>query len=282
MDKIQDYRLGEGKGLNRYVVATCGCWGEFRRGIFYKKPIRYIRDQIMYHRIIKNLDRFVYQETENLSNVNFYRDDFYDESNRRLVQLCKDGNSEAIQAWYMQKENDTYYFDEYLSNRMSLRIIAKYIKRKEKSIRILDVACGHAEIDIFLTKIGYKCSAVDMNEERILYGKKYLDDIRCENIENMTFEKSSFDCVICCEVLEHVINLDKALSSIYLVLRDKGELLLTVPNGYMIEDSGHVRIFTEQKLVDCLINKGFWIRFLGKAPYLNHERNNDLLCIARK
>ena len=50
-----------------------------------------------------------------------------------------------------------------------------------------------------------------------------------QDIEQMTFEDSSFDTVICLEVLEHVANPFQAVKEIKRVLRPGGYLILTVP-----------------------------------------------------
>ncbi|MBK8163341.1 MAG: class I SAM-dependent methyltransferase [Gammaproteobacteria bacterium] len=50
-----------------------------------------------------------------------------------------------------------------------------------------------------------------------------------QDIEMMTFDDSSFDAVICLEVLEHVANPFQAVHEIKRVLINGGKLLLTVP-----------------------------------------------------
>jgi SAM-dependent methyltransferase len=59
-----------------------------------------------------------------------------------------------------------------------------------------------------------------------------------QNIEEMTFDNSSFDAVICLEVLEHVINPFQAVKQIKRVLRQGGKILLTVPFLYGYHGKG--------------------------------------------
>ena len=57
----------------------------------------------------------------------------------------------------------------------------------------------------------------------------FIDGVRCESLERLTYEDSSFDLVISSETLEHVPDLDAALAEIRRVLRPGGRHLFTVP-----------------------------------------------------
>jgi SAM-dependent methyltransferase len=78
--------------------------------------------------------------------------------------------------------------------------------------------------------------------ESLFQGKSYLavgympemkfNEYNCDghqDIQSMTFEDSSFDAVLCIEVLEHVMDPVAASRELYRVLRTNGRLLLTVP-----------------------------------------------------
>jgi SAM-dependent methyltransferase len=55
------------------------------------------------------------------------------------------------------------------------------------------------------------------------------DGVRNEDVTRLTFEGASFDAVLCCDVLEHVPEHERALCELRRVLRPGGALLLTVP-----------------------------------------------------
>jgi len=57
----------------------------------------------------------------------------------------------------------------------------------------------------------------------------YLDGIRCENIEKMTFHDQCFDVVITQDVMEHVLNPQKAFAEIARILKPGGIHIFTVP-----------------------------------------------------
>lgn len=62
-------------------------------------------------------------------------------------------------------------------------------------------------------------------------GKEY-DDVRCENLESLTFENESFDLFITQDVMEHVFKPDKAFNEVARVLKPNGMYIFTVPYSH--------------------------------------------------
>ncbi|HFR4157421.1 class I SAM-dependent methyltransferase [Bacillus cereus] len=58
---------------------------------------------------------------------------------------------------------------------------------------------------------------------------QYFQGIRCENLEDMTFEDESFDLFITQDVFEHVMTPNKAFKEIERVLKPGGAHVFTVP-----------------------------------------------------
>jgi SAM-dependent methyltransferase len=57
----------------------------------------------------------------------------------------------------------------------------------------------------------------------------FKDDIRCENLEELTFSDNTFDIFVSQEVMEHVFNPDKAFFEIARVLKPGGIHVFTTP-----------------------------------------------------
>lgn len=60
-------------------------------------------------------------------------------------------------------------------------------------------------------------------------GGEFKNGIRCENLEKMTFEDSSFDLIITQDVFEHIMNPAAALREISRVLKPGGAHVFTMP-----------------------------------------------------
>ena len=58
---------------------------------------------------------------------------------------------------------------------------------------------------------------------------EFVDGIRHEDITRLTFSDSSFDVVLCLEVLEHIPDYKAALKELYRVLKPDATLILSIP-----------------------------------------------------
>jgi hypothetical protein len=67
-------------------------------------------------------------------------------------------------------------------------------------------------------------------------GKLY-DGVRHEDIENLSFDSNTFNFVISCDVLEHVLDFKSALASIHRILLPEGIAIFTFP--FVFESENH-------------------------------------------
>jgi ubiquinone/menaquinone biosynthesis C-methylase UbiE len=105
-------------------------------------------------------------------------------------------------------------------------------------LRILEVACGRGGFVVELSRAGACVTGCDFSEAALEVGRSRLS--RCKigalpdfvqgNAEELPFAGESFDVVVSCETIEHVPNVDKAVSEMFRVTRPNGRLFLTTPN----------------------------------------------------
>jgi 2-polyprenyl-3-methyl-5-hydroxy-6-metoxy-1,4-benzoquinol methylase len=97
---------------------------------------------------------------------------------------------------------------------------------------ILDAGCGEGfTMDKLLEeKIANRIEGIEYVEESVILGKKLYPNliIKQANIYNLPYKDSSFDLVICTEVLEHLKEPEKALREVLRV--SKKYLIISVPN----------------------------------------------------
>ena len=141
--------------------------------------------------------------------------------------------------------------------------------------RVLDVGCGtgrHA-CEVFRT-LGADVAGIDLNMEDLrkaaltLY---LLDDtsdgswiISKADATKLPFKDSSFDVVICSEVLEHIPDNRAAIAELVRVLKEGKKLVVSVPrflpericwalsSDYHNEPGGHIRIYKKRELLSLL------------------------------
>jgi SAM-dependent methyltransferase len=115
----------------------------------------------------------------------------------------------------------------------------------------------------------------------------YVSGIRNENLECLTFQDQSFDLVINSDVLEHVADLDKALSEIRRVLKPGGHHVFTVPGDNGMEKTrvraalvhGEIRHFTEPEMHSDPIRQTGSLAFRNfGADVLEYVSRDGLVC----
>jgi ubiquinone/menaquinone biosynthesis C-methylase UbiE len=101
---------------------------------------------------------------------------------------------------------------------------------------ILDMGCGEGFYSMIFDQL-YDCKvmAVDYDDGIMGLAKGWLKDSKKITFEkgdicNLRFADNTFDKIVCTEVLEHIVDHEKATSELYRVLKPGGTLAVTVPN----------------------------------------------------
>jgi len=183
---------------------------------------------------------------------------------------------------------------EYFSNANVDRIQSNYmvpifedILKKYQFYNILDYGCGNGLFGFFFKqKLKCKLTGVDGSS----YALKKASERGYDNTflisdfssTNLPFEESSFDLVICKDIVEHLLNPSKVIQESHRVLNRSGKLLIHVPNHFSLIDRikflftknmdtqsyfpdandwnfPHIRFFSFSGLVEGLEQAGFEI-----------------------
>jgi len=119
------------------------------------------------------------------------------------------------------------------------RLLDECFEALHTGARILDVGCGTGEYIQRANELGFSASGVEpaeaMRKGAIEKnpGSKILNGVATE----LPFPDSTFDLVICIEVLRYLHNADnrQALREMYRVLKPGGTLFLTMVNRYALD-----------------------------------------------
>ena len=82
----------------------------------------------------------------------------------------------------------------------------------------------------------------------ILKGEEIKDGIRCEDLQNLTFEDESFDLVITQAVFEHIREPDSAWKEIFRVLKPSGYHVFSIPIDSRAKTESRVRIENREEI----------------------------------
>jgi ubiquinone/menaquinone biosynthesis C-methylase UbiE len=103
---------------------------------------------------------------------------------------------------------------------------------------MLDIGCSNGQHTIKAAKHVKKIIGIDVDTQELEKAKREAARKRIKNIkfekasaeEKLKFKSESFDKILFLDVLEHLHNQDLALSEVRRILKQKGILLLAVPN----------------------------------------------------
>lgn len=104
-----------------------------------------------------------------------------------------------------------------------LRVYSDYFKGK-----LLDVGCGEKPYSLIYNN--YVESSIGVDVETCVHEQRYVDVFA--SADDLPFEDSTFDTVLCTNVLEHVANMEAAFQEISRVHKSGGTLIISVPFLY--------------------------------------------------
>ncbi|NOX24545.1 MAG: class I SAM-dependent methyltransferase [Deltaproteobacteria bacterium] len=131
----------------------------------------------------------------------------------------------------------------------------------------LEIGAGNLKLSQELLRLFNHGTLVDYNvETQFLYDR--LDVSLHERFELIISDFSSlvlpqqYDCVIACEVLEHVQDDEAFVQKAYCLLRDQGQLILSVPSRMKFwsrhdEIVGHLRRYEKNDIIQLLKKNKF-------------------------
>ena len=98
------------------------------------------------------------------------------------------------------------------------------------------MGCGPG-VTLKLLATTNKIFGLDLVDEYLKMAKEngYYRTINCDVEDGLPFDFSTFDIVICTDLMEHVFNTEFVGKEIYRVLKDDGYAILNVPNHNVLE-----------------------------------------------
>ena len=137
--------------------------------------------------------------------------------------------------------------------------------------RLLDAGCGTGRNLVEFGSLG-PATGVDPSPEAVAFCRRRgLDNVRCAGLEWLPFEAGDFDLLMASDVLEHVVDDERALRELRRVASDRARLVITVPAyPWLWSDHDvqlhHVRRYTLSVLRPRVERAGFEVEL---ASYFN-------------
>lgn len=176
-----------------------------------------------------------------------------------------------------------------------IKQIEKY--KKEKELRVLDIGANLGVFVNLSAKKGWDVTGIDVDREVVRIGKeKFKIDLRCTDLEDAKFKSEEFDVVTLSHTLEHILEPKELLMEIHRVLKERGILVIEVPNidgfpvkiqnirgelWYGYDPRHHIWHFTPKTLRRLLEDLDFDILELNTSQPLYYEKTGSFTDIPR-
>ena len=159
------------------------------------------------------------------------------------------------------------------------RAHAKLLAAVGTGRRVLDVGCSSGYLAAPLAERGNTIVGIELDPDAARGAEAYCERVLVGDVETMAlpFPDSSFDVVLCGDLIEHLRDPEAFLVRVRPLLRPGGRLVLTTPNvanwtvrlGLLagrwrytergILDRTHVHLFTKRTLEETLDRAGYRI-----------------------
>jgi 2-polyprenyl-6-hydroxyphenyl methylase / 3-demethylubiquinone-9 3-methyltransferase len=131
--------------------------------------------------------------------------------------------------------------------------IFEQLKTNAEKINVLEVGCGGGILSEEIAKMGFITTGIDPSERSLNNAIKHAIDnnLKINYVkgtgEKLPFQNSSFDVVLCCDVLEHVHDLPKVISEISRVLNKGGIFIYDTFNRTYFSKISAIKVLQEWK-----------------------------------
>ncbi|MDI6737836.1 MAG: class I SAM-dependent methyltransferase [Nanoarchaeota archaeon] len=151
----------------------------------------------------------------------------------------------------------------------------KYAKRQiglvGKKQNVLDIGCSSGKLTSLIA-LNNKVAGIELCPNAVKKARRKGLNVKIGKVQKIPFPDNTFDAVHFSEIIEHILDTDKALKEIYRVLKPKGRLIVTTPNFCCFRDrilvlfghlqgcarhKEHVKFFNKQRLKKYLNQNGF-------------------------
>ncbi|MGK2945897.1 MAG: glycosyltransferase, partial [Desulfuromonadales bacterium] len=183
------------------------------------------------------------------------------------------------------------------------KLYTSHLPRWVPGGRLLDVGCAWGGYLGRMQQLGWEVHGVELNAQAAAFAQQELGltSVRAGSINDLDYPEDFFDVVHLSMVLEHVTDPLKTLSKLGRLLKDNGQLILSVPDiegaearlfrekSYTLQVPQHLSHFTPATIRACLESAGFVVErivhqrtksdFVKSAAYLDDSGlKGFLLC----
>ena len=119
----------------------------------------------------------------------------------------------------------------------------RFTGEKNRTLRILEIGCGAGLLCFDLAHSAKTVVGIDISHFVLDFANNVKEYLQCDNVffqqgdaEHLAFADNTFDIVVCSEVLEHVLEPQRALAEMRRITKLDGTVILTTPCAISLSD----------------------------------------------
>lgn len=167
----------------------------------------------------------------------------------RGLSTAQHNTQENMDAFYADPRlMETYFTPERL--RFYQEVVSQIAMLDLRPASVLDVGCGSGHLLAGLRRLWPDAImlGVDFSMESVVLAQRLQPALKFRqcSIFDLTSLQTSFDVVVCTEVLEHLPEADHAMEQLVSVCKPGGCVVVTVPEGRQDTFAGHFNFWTRE------------------------------------
>lgn len=137
------------------------------------------------------------------------------------------------------------------------RVLLERLRLDPARTPVLDVGCGGGLMAEEFARMGFAVSGLDASPGTIATarehagGQGYAIDYTVGAAEALPYDDETFGVVACCDVIEHVVDVDRVLAEAARVLRPNGVFVYDMPNRTWISKLTTIKVAQDWTPVAC-------------------------------
>jgi len=171
---------------------------------------------------------------------------------------------------YRERINDTKIFE-------LIDLFEKKFQNSDNKLELLDVGFGSGEFLEAMSKKNLSVSGLecDDNSVKILLQKGF--DVHLGELGGAMTIKKKYDIITLWDVIEHISDIERAISQLYSITKSKGKVFILTPDANSLFDSfanieKRLTFSKSQRIMNICLNRYHLHRFTVKGLKIMFER----------
>ncbi len=132
-------------------------------------------------------------------------------------------------------ERSHIHYKEWRTRQHAFKILKKYLKSKNKTLRILDLGCGNGWMSRRLMDLGNEVIGLDINTDELKQATRLFQNANLQFLNQDIFERpqiGKFNCILLASSIQYFSNFKELIELLKTYLTPDGEIIIMESHFY--------------------------------------------------